>query len=106
WSLAGANPPALDVLDAITKAGTAAFLSSDQNAFTSRTAGFIVQQHFPPGVRNKAPGPLVGVNFSNLSISDVSRFKSPFPFDPASFGGGGTNGAPVAPLMLAAISGL
>ena len=30
---------------AITRAGTAAFLSSNQEAFTSRTAGFIIQQH-------------------------------------------------------------
>ena len=106
WSLNGVNPPALDVLDAITKAGTAAFLSSDQNAFTSRTAGYIVQQHFPPGLRNRPPGPLVGVNFSNLSFSDVNRFKNPLTFDPASYGGSGTNGAPIAPPELAAISGL
>jgi uncharacterized protein GlcG (DUF336 family) len=46
----------LDVVDAITKAGTASFLSSDQHAFTSRTAGFIVQQNFPPGIRNRPPG--------------------------------------------------
>src|SRR6185369_9841953 len=75
WTANGATPSALDELDAITKAGTAAFLSSDQNAFTTRTAGFIVQQHFPPGLRNRPPGPLVGVNFSNLSFSDVNRFK-------------------------------
>jgi len=104
WSLS--PPSALDVLDAITKAGTAAFLSSDQNAFSSRTAGFIVQQHFPPAIRNRPPGPLVGVNFSNLSFSDVNRFKDPDTYDPLAFGGGGTNGAPIAPLGLAAISGL
>ena len=34
------NANAFDVLDAITKAGTAAFLSSDQNAFSSRTANW------------------------------------------------------------------
>src|SRR5204862_1500234 len=56
---------------------TAAFLSSDNNAFSSRTAGFIVQQNFPPGVQNKPPGPLVGVNFSNLGFSDISKFKAP-----------------------------
>ena len=59
WSLRP-NPAALDVVDAITKAGTAAFLSSDQNAFSSRTAGYIVQQHFPPTIENTPPGPLVG----------------------------------------------
>ena len=65
------------VADAIAKAGTAAFLSSGQNAFSTRTAGFIVQQHFPPGVANKPPGPLVGVNFSQLGFSDINKFKAP-----------------------------
>jgi uncharacterized protein GlcG (DUF336 family) len=60
---------------AVTRASTAAFLSSNQNAFTSRTAGFIIQQHFPPGVRNTPPGPLVGVGFSSLFFSDVNRVK-------------------------------
>lgn len=60
---------------AIREAGTASYLSSDQNAFTSRTAQFIVQQNFPPGIRNRPPGPLVGVPFSNLPFSDVNRFK-------------------------------
>jgi len=108
WCLGDTNHALfpLDVLDAITKAGTAAFLSSDQNAFTSRTAGFIVQQNFPPGVRNKPPGPLVGVNFSNMSFSEVNRFKDPHTYLPGQYGGGGTNGSAVAPLALAAISGL
>jgi uncharacterized protein GlcG (DUF336 family) len=63
--------------EAIAKAGTAAFLSSGQNAFSTRTAGFIVQQHFPPGVANSPPGPLVGVNFSQLGFSDINKFKAP-----------------------------
>lgn len=105
WSLQPA-PFALDVIDAITKAGTAAFLSSAGHAFSSRTAGFIVQQHFPPGIANRPPGPLVGVNFSNMSFSDVNRFKDPATYDPLAFGGGGTNGGPVTPLGLSAISGL
>jgi len=66
-----------NVANAIAKAGTAAFLSSDNNAFSSRTAGFIVQQNYPPGVVNTAPGPLVGVNFSQLSFSDINKFKAP-----------------------------
>ena len=68
-----------DVLigEAIAKAGTAAFLSSAQNAFSTRTAGFIVQQHFPPGIDNTPPGPLVGVNFSQLAFSDINKFKGP-----------------------------
>jgi uncharacterized protein GlcG (DUF336 family) len=76
WSL-NTNPAPDLVANAIAKAGTAAFLSSDNNAFSSRTAGFIVQQHFPPGIDNKPPGPLVGVNFSQLSFSDINKFKAP-----------------------------
>jgi len=72
---------------AVSRAGTAAFLSSNENAFTSRTAGYIIQQHFPPGVRNTSPGPLVGVGFSNLFFSDVNRFKR--------FTGAFLGGAPV-----------
>ena len=63
--------------DAIAKAGAAAFLSSGQNAFSSRTAGDIVQQHFPPGIANTPPGPLVGVNFSQLAFSDINKLKAP-----------------------------
>jgi uncharacterized protein GlcG (DUF336 family) len=60
---------------AIREAGTASYLSSDQNAFTSRTAQFIIQQNFPPGIRNRNSGPLVGVEFSNLPFSDINRFR-------------------------------
>ena len=68
---------------AITRAGTTAFLSSNQEAFTSRTAGFIIQQHFPPGVRNTGTGPLVGVGLSSLFFSDVNNMKYiPNGFDP------------------------
>jgi len=105
WSL-GSGPTPLDVIDAITKAGSAAFLSSEQQAFSSRTAGFIVQQNFPPGIQNRPSGPLVGVNFSNLSFSDVNRFKDPRTYSTNAFGGGGTNGAPISGLQLAALSGL
>lgn len=97
----------LQVIDAITKAGTAAFLSSDQNAFTSRTAGYIVQQHFPPLINDVPPGPLVGVNFSSLAFSDINRFKNPATYNPNAFGGGGTNGAPIATaLALQPLTGL
>ena len=65
------------VAEAIAKAGTASFLSSGQNAFSSRTAGDIVQQHFPIGIKNTPPGPLVGVNFSQLGFSDINTFKTP-----------------------------
>lgn len=77
WSVNGLAPAADIQANAIAKAGTAAFLSSAQNAFTTRTAAMIVQQNFPPGVLNKPPGPLVGVNFSQLSFSDINKFKLP-----------------------------
>ena len=58
-------------LAAISKAGTASLFSTRGNAFTSRTAGFIIQEHFPPGVDNRAGGPLYGVQFSSLPCSDI-----------------------------------
>jgi len=77
WSVNGVPPSALDISSCVSKAGTASYLSSNQNAFTSRTAGFIIQQHFPPGVRNTSPGPLVGVGLSNLFTSDINKFRAP-----------------------------
>src|SRR3982751_5779680 len=69
WVVRGGSATAPEIATAVSKAGTAAFLSSNQNAFTSRTAGYISQQHFPVGVSNTAPGPLVGVGLSNLFFS-------------------------------------
>src|SRR5688572_3486229 len=103
WSVNGLVDP-VNALDAITKAGTAAFLSSDQHAFTTRTAGFIVQQNFPPGVRNRGPGPLVGVNFSNLPFSDVNRLKNPFGYN-SSFTNG-LNGGPVPTPITGGLAGV
>jgi uncharacterized protein GlcG (DUF336 family) len=75
WVVRGDMASDPEVATAVSKAGTAAYLSSNQNAFTSRTAGFIIQQHFPPGVINAAPGPLVGVGLSNLFFSDINTFR-------------------------------
>jgi uncharacterized protein GlcG (DUF336 family) len=58
-------------LAAISKAGTAALFSTRGNAFTTRTAGFIIQEHFPPGVDFRSGGPLYGVQFSSLPCSDI-----------------------------------
>ena len=77
WVVRGGAASQAEIATAVSKAGTAGFLSSNQNAFTSRTAGFIIQQHFPPGVRNTPPGPLVGVGLSNLFLSDINKFKKP-----------------------------
>ncbi len=71
----GAAPTAEEKAIATSKAGTAVFLSSNKHAFTTRTAGFIIQQNFPPRVLNRPPGPLVGVGFSSLAYSDVNYFS-------------------------------
>ena len=82
---------------AIAKAVTGAYLSSGGNAFSTRTASMIVQEHFPPapGVTNGLEsGPLFGVQFSQLPCSDFSaRF------------GQGLIGPKRSPLGLAADSG-
>lgn len=61
-----------DALAAITKAITGAYLSSEGNAFSSRTANQIVQEHFNPGEENQPSGPLFGVQFSQLACSDFT----------------------------------
>ncbi|EPR18636.1 hypothetical protein M527_12205, partial [Sphingobium indicum IP26] len=64
---------------AIAKAITGAYLSSAGNAFSTRTASMIVQQHFPPAPTTVGleSGPLFGVQFSQLPCSDLAaRFLS------------------------------
>ena len=64
---------------AIAKAITGAYLSSGGNAFSSRTASMIVQQHFPPSPSTVGleSGPLFGVQFSQLPCSDLAvRFAA------------------------------
>lgn len=60
---------------AIAKAVTGAYLSSTGNAFTTRTASEIVQQHFPPAPQTQGleSGPLFGVQFSQLPCSDLNQ---------------------------------
>ena len=60
---------------AIAKAITGAYLSSAGNAFSTRTASQIVQQHFPPAPTTVGleSGPLYGVQFSQLPCSDLSQ---------------------------------
>ncbi len=60
-------------LAAISKAGTGSIFSTTGNAFTTRTAGFIIQEHFPPGIDFRAGGPLYGVQFSSLPCSDIKQ---------------------------------
>jgi uncharacterized protein GlcG (DUF336 family) len=69
--LEGVVAPSSDA--AAAKASTAAFFSTSGNAFTTRTAGFIIQEHFPPGISFRPGGPLYGVQFSSLPCSDIKR---------------------------------
>ncbi len=78
---------------AIAKAVTGAYLSSEGNAFSTRTANQIVQENFNPGEIGSPGGPLFGVQFSSLSCSDV---VAP---------GGGSAGPKPSPLGLAADPG-
>ena len=75
--LQGVDVPATAA--AISKALTGAYLSSSGNAFSSRTASQIVQQHFPPAPSTVGleSGPLFGVQFSQLPCSDLSRRFQP-----------------------------
>ena len=74
--LQGASVPA--VTAAIAKAITGAYLSSGGNAFSTRTASMIVQEHFPPAPTTAGleSGPLFGVQFSQLPCSDLSARMS------------------------------
>lgn len=89
------------VAGAIAKAVTGAYLSSGGNAFSTRTASQIVQQHFPPAPTTVGleSGPLYGVQFSSLPCSDLAaRFT----------GGAGSNaliGPKRTPLGLSADAG-
>ena len=62
-----------DTFAAVTKAITGAYLSSNGNAFSTRTASQIVQENFNPREFNQPAGPLYGVQFSQLSCSDLMR---------------------------------
>lgn len=69
--LEGTVVPAAEA--ATAKAATAAFFSTTGNAFSTRTAGFIIQEHFPPGITFRPGGPLYGVQFSSLPCSDIKK---------------------------------
>lgn len=88
--------PVPSTLAAISKALTGAYLSSGGNAFTTRTASQIVQEHFPPAPTTAGleSGPLFGVQFSQLPCSDLSARA-----------GDGLIGPKRAPLGLAADPG-
>ncbi|MFA5940789.1 MAG: heme-binding protein [Sinimarinibacterium sp.] len=60
-------------LGSLAKALTAMYFSSEGNAFTSRTGGQVIQEHFNPGEPNTPGGALFGVQISQLPCSDISR---------------------------------
>lgn len=68
-----ANPLLGTMVKAITRARTGAFFESRDNAFTTRTARFIIQDNFPFPVPNTPGGPLYGVEFSSLPGSDFAK---------------------------------
>jgi uncharacterized protein GlcG (DUF336 family) len=69
-----------DSMAAISKAITGAYLSTEGNAFSTRTASQIVQDHFNPNDNMQPAGPLFGVQFSQLPCSDLtSRFTGGVP---------------------------
>jgi uncharacterized protein GlcG (DUF336 family) len=89
------------VAGAIAKAITGAYLSSAGNAFSTRTASMIVQQHFPPSAATAGleSGPLFGVQFSQLPCSDLTaRFNG-------NIGASGFIGPKRSPLGLSADPG-
>jgi uncharacterized protein GlcG (DUF336 family) len=70
----------IDDQAAISKALTGAYLSSEGNAFSTRTASQIIGKHFDPWEQGQPSGPLFGVQFSQLACSDFStRFNNTAP---------------------------
>jgi uncharacterized protein GlcG (DUF336 family) len=61
---------------AISKAITAAYLSTEGNAFTTETASQIIQENFNPGEGSRIGGPLFGVQISQLVCDDITRRQS------------------------------
>ncbi|HZZ67061.1 MAG TPA: heme-binding protein [Phenylobacterium sp.] len=86
---------------AIAKAITGAYLSSSAQAFSTRTASMIIQQHFPPSPASAGleSGPLFGVQFSSLPCSDLTARYNP------AGGAGALIGPKRSPLGLAADPG-
>ncbi|MCK4742728.1 MAG: heme-binding protein [Sulfuriflexus sp.] len=58
-------------LAAISKAVTGSYLASEGNAFSTRTASQIIQEHFNPHEQGTPGGPLFGVQFSQLPCGDL-----------------------------------
>lgn len=74
-------------LAALSKAGTASFFATTGNAFTTRTASDIIQEHRPRTVAFTPSGPLFGVQFSSLPCTDIKN-NPPLPLGLAGDPGG------------------
>ena len=59
------------LIEATRRARTVAFFESREDAFTTRTARFIIQDRFPEPIDNTEAGPLLGVEFSNAAGTDA-----------------------------------
>ncbi len=92
-------------LAAISKAVTGAYLSSEGNAFSTRTASQIVQEHFNPGEFGGPAGPLFGVQFSQLLCSDLINLPAPVLAGVLPAGSATTIGPKASPLGLSADPG-
>jgi len=69
-SLEGVLPAVAAVM---SKAGVGAFFGTQGNAFSTRTAAYIIREHIPPFIKNMPGGPLFGVQISSLGCSDVKQ---------------------------------
>ncbi|MEW6733763.1 MAG: hypothetical protein AB1489_20715 [Acidobacteriota bacterium] len=62
-----------DVAAVMSKAGVGSFFGTQGNAFSTRTAAWIIRENIPPFIRNRVSGPLFGVQISSLGCSDVKQ---------------------------------
>ncbi|MEW6738179.1 MAG: hypothetical protein AB1489_43295, partial [Acidobacteriota bacterium] len=74
-ALGGLNPV---VAACISKAGVGSFFGTQGNAFSTRSAAWIIRENIPPFTRNRVSGPLFGVQISSLGCSDIKQPGLPF----------------------------
>jgi uncharacterized protein GlcG (DUF336 family) len=61
------------LIEAVRRARTVAFFESREDAFSTRTARYIINDHFPEPIDNTEAGPLLGVEFSSEFGTDGLR---------------------------------
>jgi uncharacterized protein GlcG (DUF336 family) len=86
--------PAQDV--AVGLARTGAFFSNDQAPLSSRTVRFISGIHFPPGVTNKPPAALYGIENTNRGCALHPALDALIPRATNQAGGACTGGGAIA----------